>query len=56
MSGGEGGDPPIVERGRVVRREHGAIDVEERQRGTEHPRGSLAGGNDEAWTLSGTNR
>ena len=33
-----------------------SFDVEERQRRMEHPCRSLAGGNDEAWTLSGTNR
>jgi hypothetical protein len=33
----------------------GAIEVDERQRGTQHPRGSLAGGDDEAGALFGGN-
>jgi hypothetical protein len=51
MSGLEGVHARVVERTRVVRRQHSAIDVEQRQRGTKHPQGGLACGNDEAWTL-----
>ena len=54
MPGGKGGDPR-VERRRVVRREHRALHVEERHRGTEHPGGSLTGSDDEVWTLFGAN-
>ena len=55
MSGHEAGNPRIIEGGSLVRCEHRSIKIDERQRGTQHSGGSLAGGDDGARSVFGMN-